>query len=87
VKEMIKPGEERCPFEFNFDEKTFKPGDRISYRITGSLSEMPFVGILLEVHENFVILAHDDGNRPPRGTKMRGTRESRPLVQEADALK
>jgi len=86
MKEMIKPGEERCPFEFNFDEKTFKPGDRISYRITGSLSEMPFVGVLLEVHEDYVILAHDDGNRPPQGPKMRGTRESRPLVQEKEAL-
>lgn len=86
MKEMVKPGEERCPFEFNFDATTFKPGDRISYRVTGSLSEMPFVGVLLEVHDDYVILAHDDGNRPPRGSNMRGTRESRPLVQEKDAL-
>ena len=87
MKEMVNPVDEKCPFSFNFDESTFKPGDMISYRVTGSLNGMPFVGILLEVHEDHVILAHDDGNRPPKGTRMRGTRESRPLVQEADALK
>ena len=87
MKEMVKPGEEQCPFEFNFDEKTFKPGDMISYRVTGSLSEMPFVGVLLEVHEDHVILAHDNGSRPPTGLPMRGTRDSRPLVQEEEALR
>ena len=87
MKEMVKPGEEQCPFEFNFDEKTFKPGDMISYRVTGSLSEMPFVGVLLEVHEDHVILAHDDGTRPPNGQPMRGTRESRPVVEEEEALR
>ena len=87
MKEMVKPGEEQCPFSFNFDASTFKAGDRISYRVTGSLAEMPFVGILLEVHDDYVILAHDDGFTPPKGNQMRGTRESRPLVQEADALR
>ncbi|RLT92309.1 MAG: hypothetical protein D9N14_22005 [Ketobacter sp.] len=84
---MVKPGEEKCPFEFNFDASTFKPGDMISYRVTGSLSEMPFVGILLEVHADHVILAHDDGRRPPQGNPMRGTREDRPVVEEAEALR
>ncbi|MCG8536000.1 MAG: hypothetical protein MI808_12990 [Pseudomonadales bacterium] len=87
MKQMVNPGEENCPFEFNFDESTFKPGDMISYRVTGSLAEMPFVGILLEVHEDHVILAHDDGNRPPKGITMRGTRESRPVVEEEEALR
>lgn len=87
MKEMVNPSEENCPFQFNFDETTFKPGDLISYRVTGSLNGMPFVGVLLEVHDDHVILAHDDGNRPPKGHRMRGTRESRPLVEEADALK
>ena len=86
MKEMVKPGEEVCPFEFNFDEKTFKPGDMISYRVTGSLSEMPFVGILIEVHDDHVILAHADGFNPPKGRRMRGTLESRPVVQEEDAI-
>lgn len=87
MKEMVRPGEEQCPFEFNFDETTFKAGDMVSYRVSGCLQEMPFVGLLLEVHEDHVILAHDDGNRPPKGPRMRGTRESRPLVSEEDALK
>lgn len=86
MKDMVKPGEESCPFEFNFDETTFKPGDVVSYRVTGSLEGMPFVGVLLEVHDDHVILAHDDGSRPPSGPKMRGTLESRPLVEEAEAL-
>ena len=25
---------EDCPFAFNFDEKTFKVGDSVSYRVT-----------------------------------------------------
>ncbi|MCG8317310.1 MAG: hypothetical protein MI976_29170 [Pseudomonadales bacterium] len=86
MKEMVKPGEEVCPFEFNFDEKTFKAGDLVSYRVTGSLSEMPFVGILLEVHDDYVVLAHDDGNRPPKSEPLRGTRENRPVVREEDAI-
>lgn len=86
MKDMVSPGEEECPFEFNFDESTFKPGDVVSYRVTGSLEGMPFVGVLLEVHDDHVILTHDDGNRPPRGPRMRGTRESRPVVSEEEAL-
>lgn len=86
MKDMVQPGEEQCPFEFNFDETRFKPGDVVSYRVSGSLEGMPFVGVLLEVHDDHVILAHDDGSRPPAGARMRGTRESRPLVSEEDAL-
>ena len=87
MKDMVTPGEQSCPFEFNFDEKAFEPGDVVSYRVNGSLGDMPFVGVLLEVHDDHVILAHDDGNRPPRGNALRGTRESRPLVNEDDALR
>ncbi|MCE7797744.1 hypothetical protein LWE61_14430 [Sphingobium sufflavum] len=74
---------EPCPFEFNFDEKTFKVGDTVSYRVTGSLQDFPFAGTLLEVHDDHVIISADvnDAN-----SRMRGTRESRPVVQEADAL-
>ena len=86
MKDMVQPGEEQCPFEFNFDESSFKPGDVVSYRVSGSLEGMPFVGVLLEVHDDHVILAHDDGSRPPTGARMRGTRESRPRVSEEDAL-
>ena len=37
---------EACPFEFNFDPATFKVGDTVSYRVTGSLEGFPFVGTL-----------------------------------------
>jgi hypothetical protein len=74
---------ESCPFTFNFDADTFKVGDVVSYRVTGSLTGYSFVGTLLEVHDDHVIISADDkdGN-----SRMPGTRESRPLVQEADAL-
>ena len=68
---------EACPFQFNFDEKTFKAGDTVSYRVNGSLAGFPFVGTLVEVHEDFVMIAGD----PTQPEKLcRGTRESRPLV-------
>ena len=72
---------EACPFEFNFDPATFKVGDTISYRVTGSLSDFPFVGTLLEVHEDHVIIAGDPHDP---STRYRGTRESRPVVDESE---
>lgn len=72
---------EACPFEFNFDEKTFKVGDTVSYRVNGSLEGFPFVGTLLEVHQDHVIIAGDPND--PKA-KYRGTRESRPLVDYAE---
>ncbi|WP_232491912.1 hypothetical protein [Novosphingobium kaempferiae] len=68
---------EVCPFEFNFDEKTFKVGDTVSYRVNGSLEGFPFVGTLVEVHDDHVLIAGDPQNPDKR---YRGTRESRPLV-------
>ena len=70
---------EACPFEFNFDEKSFKPGDLVSYRVTGSLEGFPFVGTLVEVHDDYVMIAGDP-NQPE--LLYRGTRESRPVVSE-----
>jgi len=72
---------ENCPFEFNFDPATFKVGDTVSYRVTGSLEGFPFVGTLAEVHEDHVIISADP-NDP--SSRMRGTRESRPVVDEAE---
>ena len=72
---------EACPFEFNFDEKTFKVGDSVSYRITGSLADFPFVGTLVEVHDDHVMIAGDP-NDPAK--IYRGTRESRPVVDESE---
>ena len=77
---------EKCPFDLNFDETTFKPGDLVSYRVSGRMSDMPFVGVLVEVHDDHVMLAHWDGCEPPQSNVIRGTRESRPMVSEADAL-
>ena len=78
---MMGMGGGDCPFEFNFDEKTFKPGDVVSYRVTGSLEGMPFVGTLLEVRDDHVIIAAD-ANDPT--VRYRGTRESRPVVPESE---
>ena len=72
---------ESCPFEFNFDPATFKVGDVVSYRVTGSLEGFPFAGTLLEVHNDHVIISGDPADPASR---MRGTRESRPVVAEAD---
>jgi hypothetical protein len=72
---------EACPFEFNFDPATFKPGDVVSYRVTGSLDGFPFVGTLVEVHDDHVVLLPDPTKPDER---YRGTRESRPLVDESE---
>ena len=78
---MMGMGGGDCPFEFNFDEATFKVGDVVSYRVTGSLDGMPFVGTLLEVHDDHVIIAGDP-NDP--SVRYRATRESRPVVAESE---
>lgn len=51
---------EKCPFEFNFDPVTFKPGDLVSYRIPGRLGDMPLVGALLAVFEEHVEISPND---------------------------
>lgn len=72
---------EACPFEFNFDAATFKVGDTVSYRVNGSLEGFPFVGTLVEVHDDHVLIAGDP--REP-DKRYRGTRESRPRVEYAE---
>lgn len=78
---MFGMGGGDCPFAFNFDETTFKPGDTVSYRVTGSLDGMPFVGTLVEVHDDHVVIAADPNDPAMR---YRGTRESRPVVAESE---
>ena len=51
--------------------------------MTGSLEGFPFVGTLLEVHDDHVLISADPSDKTSR---MRGTRESRPVVEEADAI-
>jgi hypothetical protein len=76
--------DESCPFEFNFDASSFKVGDLVSYRIPEAFGEMPFVGQLLEVLDDHVVISPNDPRDPDR--RMRGTRESRPVVTKAEAL-
>jgi len=75
---------EACPFDFNFDPATFKVGDVVSYRIPEAFGDMPFVGTLLEVAEGYVLISPNDPSDP--GRRMRGSRESRPIVSKAEAL-
>lgn len=85
MKEMVTPQDTQCPFEFNFDPATFKAGDIVSYRVPEAFQDMPFVGELLEVHDDHVIL-HHYGEPADQIQPMRGTREDRPAVSKADAL-
>ncbi len=85
MKEMVDAQNTNCPFEFNLDAKTFKVGDLVSYRVPEAFQDMPFVGELLEVHEDYVILCHY-GESEGEIKRMRGTREDRPAVSKADAL-
>jgi len=73
-----------CPFQFNLDPATFKVGDLVSYRVPERFDDMPFVGELIEVGEDFVIISPNDPTDPQR--RMTGTRESRPVVSARDAL-
>jgi hypothetical protein len=72
---------EHCPFVFNLNPATFTAGDMVSYRVTGELSDIAFAGFIAEVFEDHIILASDP-DEP--ATRMRASRESRPIVQEAD---
>jgi hypothetical protein len=81
VMQGMGEGGDDCPFEFNFDPATFTPGDVVSYRVTGSLADWPFVGTLVEVHDDYVMIA-GDATEPEK--LYRGTRESRPVVDESE---
>lgn len=76
--------EEKCPFEFNFDPASFKPGDTVSYRIPERFGEMPFVGTLLAVYDDYVEISPNDPTDAHR--RMKGTRDSRPIVTATEAL-
>jgi hypothetical protein len=80
----IARGQEACPFAFNFDPLTFAAGDAVSYRIPDRFDEFAFVGTLLAVHADHVEISPNDPLNPAK--RMRGTRESRPVVLSADAL-
>ena len=75
---------EACPFSFNFDPATFKVGDLVSYRVPERFGDMPFVGTLVAVEVDHVVIGADDPADP--GRRMRGTRTSRPVVSASEAL-
>jgi hypothetical protein len=75
---------EGCPFQFNFDATTFKPGDMVSYRVSERFGDMPFIGTLLAVEADHVVISPNDPTDPDR--RMRGTRTNRPDVSEKEAL-
>ena len=77
-------GDEKCPFTFNFDASTFKIGDTVSYRVPERFGEMPFMGRITAVFDDYIEISADDPTDPDR--RMRGTRESRPVVTAQEAL-
>lgn len=84
MKSMIDGANEACPFQFNFDPATFKVGDTVSYTIPEAFMDMPFVGEILEVGADYVIISPNDPNDPER--RMRGSREARPIVAQSEAF-
>ena len=67
---------EDCPFAFNFDPASFAVGDIVSYRVS-TMEDWPFVGTLIEVHPDQVVIS--PGPAEPDARYV-GTRESRPMV-------
>ncbi len=78
---MIGMGEGECPFKFNFDPATFKVGDTVSYRVP-SLGDFPFAAEIKAVYEDYIEIS--DYGEPDK--RVRATRESNPVVSDADAL-
>lgn len=70
-----------CPFQFNFDPETFKVGDTVSYRVP-SLGDFPFAAEIKAVYADYIEIF--DAGEP--GKVLRASRESRPVVSDADAL-
>lgn len=85
MKNLQSATGERCPFEFNMKPESFKPGDFVSYRVPGYFGDTPFVGQLISVHSDHVVLRHltllGDGD------VMRASREERPAVSDEEAFK
>jgi len=75
---------EACPFLFNFDAASFKIGDLVSYRVPDRFGDFPFVGTLVAVHADYVEISPNDPSTSDK--RMKGTRESRPLVDSAEVL-
>jgi hypothetical protein len=77
--DMKSAAGEACPFEFNFNAEAFKVGDVVSYRIPAQFGDFPFVGTLLVVTDDHVVLSSDPKDHTER---LCATRESRPVVEK-----
>lgn len=84
MQDLVTPGEQACPFSFNFDPDSFKVGDMVSYRIPDRFDDFPFVGIIVAVHADHIEISPNDPLTPDK--RMRGTRESRPVVHSSEVL-
>ena len=78
---MLGMGNGDCPYHFNFEPDTFKVGDTVSYRVP-SLGDFPFAAEIRAVYDDYIEIA--DYGEPEK--IVRATRESRPVVADADAL-
>lgn len=87
MKSLVTDTETSCPFKFNTDPVAFKVGDLVSYRVPDPCGEMPFVGELIEVQDDYVVLKHYEAPKGQGDHPMRGTREANPIVSEAEAMK
>jgi hypothetical protein len=78
---MMGMGDGSCPYKFNFDPATFKPGDTVSYRVP-SLGDFPFAAEIKAVHDDYIEIS--DYGEPDK--LLRATRDKHPVVADADAL-
>jgi len=78
---MMGMGDGACPYKFNFEPSTFKVGDTVSYRVP-KLGEFPFAAEIRAVYEDYIEIS--DYGEPEKC--LRATRESHPVVADADAL-
>lgn len=85
MKEM---GEGACPFKINMDPESFKVGDLVSYRVRDMPVDMPFLGVLMEVNKDHVMLRHymeDSAYEKYNPPLLKATREVRPMVEDASS--
>lgn len=86
MRGMGSTPDEPCPIQLNFDPATFKPGDLVSYRVPEAFGDSPFVGEIVKVEEDYILLKHyNPDDRPDNAPIVKGTRESRPIVGQDEA--
>ncbi|BFM18065.1 hypothetical protein R50073_42480 [Maricurvus nonylphenolicus] len=86
MKSMVTEKDKECPFNFNTDASTFTTGDIVCYRAPELLGDMPFIGELLEVHADHVVLKHK-GEMKSSQIPIRASREDYPIVAKEEAMK